>query len=409
MSKYNTVKRAMPEVKTIRAREHPNIVKLFASFSAGRLKPWKPGDETNCLHMLFEHTGAGNMRDWLEQKQAPESLIDVSVRRSHIRQTIDSLVHAVAWIHRKIDGDRAYHHDLKPENILLFEEHPATWKICDFGMAKLRRPDDQSGTTRRPNDNGFGTYLYQPPEYFNQDETFRHGRAFDVWSLGCILLELLTIQKYGWDEEGHRTFRDLRAANTDIVSANRRTPRLEPGEDYSYHNNPGVVRDWISTLRHGEEKNTSYLHSLNLVTEMLVDKDQRIFVWEVHIDLYQMANPDLEEQDLQAEFRKVVQASETPINSLSTAHNPLKRAKEHGKDWQEGILVENKWSIEDPDPILKAMRRDTGMHFSTLDVCKSAPAFKRDKLCGRHTIDQMIGNKFRYSSFVGLYGLSGIG
>jgi serine/threonine protein kinase len=342
--------------------------------------------------MLFEHTSAGNMCDWLKLKHAPETLVDVSARRSHIRKTIDSLVHAVTWIHKKIDGDVAYHHDLKPENILRFEEHPATWKICDFGMAKLRRPDDQSGTTHR-SDNWFGTYLYQPPEYFEQDDTFPHGRAFDVWSLGCILVELLTVEKHGWDKQDWRKFYDLRGANTDVVSAS----------------NPKVVRDWINRLREGEDEYICFQRSLDLVTEMLVGKEQRIFVWEVHMDLYEMAHPEMDERDLQAELREVVQASDTPVNKLSTPHNPLKRAIEHKKPWQERILRENKWSTDDPDPLPKPMRHNTGMHFSTLETCLSADDFGRHKLCGRHDIDNKVVAAFRLSSFVGLYGLSGIG
>lgn len=408
ISRFMTEKRVLQEVSTIRAREHSNIVKLFSGLIAGRLVPLRKGDSTECLHMLFEHTSAGTMRDWLALDDPPEALVDVSVRRSHISKTIESLVHAVTWIHRKIGSDRAYHHDLKPSNILRFDGHPATWKICDFGMAKLIRPDDQSGTTHRP-DNGFGSYIYQPPEYFSNDPTVSHGRAFDVWSLGCILLELLTVWKHGWDEAGWRTFHGLRGANTDLQSTNRFTSRYSDCQDYSYHNNPDAVRDWISQLRQGEDVDERFQHSLTLVTEMLVDKEQRIFIWEVHMDLFQLAHPGMSDPDLQAEFRSVVQFSETPLNKLSTAHNPLMRALEHGKDWQEQILREHKWSIDDPDPTPKAMRRETGMHFSTLDTCISANDFAREKLCGRHSIDMEIVDGFRQSKFVGLYGLSGIG
>jgi serine/threonine protein kinase len=410
--KHMTEELVMQEVNTIRAREHPNIVKFLAAFSAGRLLPWRPNDATKCLHMLFEHTSAGTMQDWLDRDDPPELLADVSTRRRHVKKSVEKLVEAVAWIHKKIGGYSAYHHDLKPSNILRFEGPPATWKICDFGMANLKRPDDNSGTTHRF-DNVFGSYIYQPPEYFSSDQSFSHGRPFDVWSLGCIILELLTVWKHGWGKISCREFYKERGANTNLLSYNRWYQRQSASEDHSYHNNPTVVKDWMSRLREeeGADADPWFCHSLGLVEEMLAEKEMRVFIWEVHMDLYEMAHPVLKDRQLKEYFRSVVQASDTPLNNLSRSHNPLKRAKEHGKHWQEQVLRDEAWSVDSPDPTpqLKLRRHDTGWKFSTLSACSNAEEFTRDKLYGRHAIDAMIAEGFRNSNLVGLYGMSGVG
>lgn len=71
------------------------------------------------------------------------------------------------------------HRDLKPGNLLVNAN--CQLKICDFGMARLAKPF-MSGRH-------VGTLWYLAPELmlnFNSYDT-----SMDVWSVGCILAELL--------------------------------------------------------------------------------------------------------------------------------------------------------------------------------------------------------------------------
>ncbi|KAF8241850.1 kinase-like protein [Wilcoxina mikolae CBS 423.85] len=83
--------------------------------------------------------------------------------------------------------DRRYHSDLKPRNILVFEEdNDDVLVVTDFGQAHIGKKVDPQGTTvtgQRP-----GTEAYAPPES-HQKSTMN--TKFDVWSMGCILLEVL--------------------------------------------------------------------------------------------------------------------------------------------------------------------------------------------------------------------------
>ncbi|XP_010527555.1 PREDICTED: mitogen-activated protein kinase kinase 7-like [Tarenaya hassleriana] len=85
------------------------------------------------------------------------------------------------------------HCDLKPENLLVFPTSSSSFeiKIADFGLS--RGDGDEL-----PNSIPFaGTPLYMSPESVSDG---RIVKALDLWSLGCIVLEMLTGEP-PWPEE----------------------------------------------------------------------------------------------------------------------------------------------------------------------------------------------------------------
>ncbi|KAL2519110.1 Mitogen-activated protein kinase kinase kinase 1 [Abeliophyllum distichum] len=75
------------------------------------------------------------------------------------------------------------HRDIKCANILV--DVSGSVKLADFGLAKATKLNDIKSCK--------GTPFWMAPEVVNQ-RNHGYGRAADIWSLGCTVLEMLTGQ-----------------------------------------------------------------------------------------------------------------------------------------------------------------------------------------------------------------------
>lgn len=113
------------------------------------------------------------------------------------------LLHALAYAHKL----KIKHQDIKPSNILIKNEQPY---LCDFGLAK-DFAEVNASTSR--GDRVQGTVVYRAPEILPR---VKRGRKADVFALGCVYSEMLTIaqgkslEEYrdGRQEAGSIAFRD---------------------------------------------------------------------------------------------------------------------------------------------------------------------------------------------------------
>ncbi|GAW81240.1 serine/threonine protein kinase [Plasmodium gonderi] len=102
---------------------------------------------------------------------------------------------ALCWIKQILLGllymktlptGKVHHCDLKPANLLIKD---GIIKISDFGLAKLILPDTYQYY------NGGGTLYYQPPECLKNKKNIPITDKIDIWSLGCILYEMLFCER----------------------------------------------------------------------------------------------------------------------------------------------------------------------------------------------------------------------
>lgn len=278
-------KRLSCEVQTLQKRgNHPNIIPLLASYT---LDTVESGSHVKILYLLFP-LAEMDLADWMTKSQTPFNVARLSIleRQAYVHRSIYELVSGISFLHREIDGEVTAHHDLKPRNILLVDDK---MKIGDFGHSHLRPILEGSATDRA---SGLGTYEYQPPEYYNEDGSraqVKHGRAFDVWAMGCILIELATLVVDDWQSEMITEFRDERKRNS---RRDRRIPAsVQDGSDVSFHNNMIVVKDWVGRL-----KNSGGSQQLNEVLDIAAgmlapNPENRPYMWEVQTDLYESLIP----------------------------------------------------------------------------------------------------------------------
>ncbi|RDW60751.1 hypothetical protein BP6252_12134 [Coleophoma cylindrospora] len=96
------------------------------------------------------------------------------------------------------------HHDIKPTNIFVEDQK---FILADFGLSYFK---DISQSSKSLHKTGFATYLAPECEalHLPNIQKGKAGRKSDIWSFGCIILEVLTYMTF--DEKRLNTFRESR-------------------------------------------------------------------------------------------------------------------------------------------------------------------------------------------------------
>jgi len=155
------------ELQIMRMLEHPSVVALKHSFLA---KGEKPDDVYLNLVMEFiPETIHRTLRNHTKAKK----LIPIMFTKVYMYQVCRALayIHSVGICHR----------DIKPQNLLL-DPNTHVVKLCDFGSAKIL-------TKGQPNVAYICSRYYRAPELVF--EATEYTTAIDIWSLGCVMAELL--------------------------------------------------------------------------------------------------------------------------------------------------------------------------------------------------------------------------
>ncbi|PON59792.1 Dual specificity protein kinase TTK [Parasponia andersonii] len=137
------------------------------------------------IYMVLEY-GEIDLAHMLSQKWKEMDGSNQTIDENWLRFYWQQILLAVNTIHE----ERIVHSDLKPANFLLVK---GSLKLIDFGIAKAILSD----TTNIQRDSQVGTLSYMSPEAFMCNETdangdpIKCGRPSDIWSLGCILYQMV--------------------------------------------------------------------------------------------------------------------------------------------------------------------------------------------------------------------------
>ena len=157
----DALERFRREGEALRKLNHPNIVKVLATF-----------EENDQHYLIMEYVSGGSLADLLKrQPQQPiERVIAIGLELSDAL----SRAHHLDIIHR----------DIKPGNILLAAD--GTPRLTDFGLAHLGSYPALTTAGQL-----LGTFQYLSPEACQNQPL--DARA-DIWSFGVVLFEMLTGQ-----------------------------------------------------------------------------------------------------------------------------------------------------------------------------------------------------------------------
>ncbi|KAF2263991.1 MAP kinase [Lojkania enalia] len=161
------------EMGVLQLLDHPNIVSYYG------IEPHR-----DKVYIFMEYCSGGSLAGLLEHGR----IEDETVIMVYALQMLEGL----AYLHEA----HVVHRDIKPENILL--DHNGVIKFVDFGAAKViarqgRTLAAEHAATRQGGRQRSmtGTPMYMSPEVIRGATTGRHG-AVDIWSLGCVILEMAT-------------------------------------------------------------------------------------------------------------------------------------------------------------------------------------------------------------------------
>jgi serine/threonine protein kinase len=258
----------------VKKLEDPHLVRI--------LKAYKHGDTFNLIFPCAKTNLEMYLRDELYEAPQPSGdRIELSPLWSQLLGLANALEKIINYHSPQLtSGEQrlyGYHFDLKPANILV--EDSGTFIISDFSQATFK---DVGGTSKVSGMGG--TEAYAPPEIDGRDG---YNRKYDIWSLGCIFVEVCTFAVKGFG--GINQFDKLRVTST---GANRYDDRFICRIDGTnrYQIKPGI-RKWVEGLPNSDsihnEQSRDFLKELvGLMMKMLdVNVRQRSTSREVCQDL----------------------------------------------------------------------------------------------------------------------------
>ncbi|KAK0427605.1 hypothetical protein QR680_010319 [Steinernema hermaphroditum] len=152
----------MGEVRVLRMLRHPNIIRFHESFR-----------HEGALNIVMHYAEGGTLERLIHEQKQP-------FQENRVMYYFTQIVMALDFMHSK----QILHRDLKTQNILLNRRQTMVM-LSDFGISKQLTMRSVASTV-------VGTPNYLSPEIC---EGRPYNQKSDIWSLGCVLFELVELRR----------------------------------------------------------------------------------------------------------------------------------------------------------------------------------------------------------------------
>ncbi|XP_065068204.1 serine/threonine kinase-like domain-containing protein STKLD1 [Rhopilema esculentum] len=163
----NEANKAFKEALALKELRHPYICGYKEFFVT-----WDKEESAMFVCIVMDYYKLGDLDRALKQKRAKAEAIEEVILKKWFGQMLEAMV----FVHKK----GMIHRDLKPSNIFMADN--LSISIGDFGVATIM------GDARTRTRTTVGSMNWMAPEVLERP----YDERTDIWSLGCILLEMAT-------------------------------------------------------------------------------------------------------------------------------------------------------------------------------------------------------------------------
>lgn len=179
--------REKENLELIQKLGNTHIIKLVACWEQ---EPFRTG------WLVFEWANGGNLRDFWKREDGTPRTDELTLWSL---QQVLGLVDAIRSLHEK----NIRHGDIKPHNILHFtkggkDAGRGALVLADVGVSKFH--EHETGLRTSATDTIEVTLVYEAPEAeHDRDNNKARSRLYDMWSMGCMLMEFTVWLLYGFE------------------------------------------------------------------------------------------------------------------------------------------------------------------------------------------------------------------
>ena len=207
--------------------QYKKIINILSKINnANLIKYYNLSIKDNTLNLLMEYGGDMDLKKFIKSYKNKSELIDEDIIIDIILQICKGL--------KEIHKNKIIHRDLTPDNIFIDNNYKI--KIGYFGVSKI------TTTLNKYTKSQIGKTYYIAPEILKGTE---YNNKVDIYSLGCIIYELFTLNEYYIDKLDEKDCK----INTEIYNS-KYQELIDLLLKKDYHERPNIeeIIDFIENI-----------------------------------------------------------------------------------------------------------------------------------------------------------------